>query len=300
MSAPDAVVVRAPGKLNLSLGVGPRQPDGYHRLATVFQAVSVYEEVTATPAETLAVSVEGADAARVPTDESNLACRAARLVADEVGLEPLVHLQVRKSVPVAGGMAGGSADGAAALLACDALWGAGLSRDRMLELAAELGADVPFILLGHTAVGTRRGDLLSPALTRGRYHWALATRRAGLSTPRVFERFDELAEPGLVDPEPDRDLLTALRAADLEGVGRCLGNDLQAAALELAPELGRTVEAAVRAGALGVVVTGSGPTVAALARSRRHSMELAAAMRAAGQADDTLTAVGPVAGARLL
>ena len=300
MSTPDAVVVRAPGKLNLSLGVGPRQPDGYHRLATVFQAVSVYEEVTATPAEGLGVSVEGVDAGRVPVDDTNLAWRAARLLADDVGLEPLVHLRVRKSVPVAGGMAGGSADGAAALLACDALWGAGLSRDRLLELAAELGADVPFILLGHTAVGTRRGDLLSPALSRGRYHWALAMRRTGLSTPEVFARFDELADPGLADPEPDRDLLTALRAADLDGVGRCLGNDLQAAAMELAPELDRTVEAAARAGALGVVVTGSGPTVAALARSRRHSMELAAAMRAAGQADDTLTAVGPVAGARVL
>lgn len=300
MSTPDAVTARAPGKLNLSLGVGPRQPDGYHRLATVFQAVSVYEEVTATPAEGLGVSVEGAGATAVPLDETNLACRAARLVADEVGLEPAVHLRIRKSVPVAGGMAGGSADGAAALLACDALWGSGLSRDRLLELAADLGADVPFVLLGHTAVGTRRGDLLSPALSRGRYHWALAVRRAGLSTPEVFARFDELAEPDLVDPEPDRDLLTALRAADLDGVGRCLGNDLQAAALELVPELDRTVQAAAGAGALGVVVTGSGPTVAALARSRRHSMEVAAAMRAAGQADDTLTAVGPVAGARVL
>ncbi|MDO8106788.1 4-(cytidine 5'-diphospho)-2-C-methyl-D-erythritol kinase [Isoptericola sp. b441] len=298
MSIPDAVTVRAPGKLNLSLGVGRRRPDGFHPLATVFQAVSVYEEVTATAADAMSLTVEGADADRVPTDESNLAWRAALLVAQDVGMEPLVRLHVRKRVPVAGGMAGGSADAAAALLACDALWGAGLSKDRLVELAAELGSDVPFVLLGHTAVGTQRGDLLSPALCRGRYHWALATRRAGLSTADVYRRFDELVDPGTRDPEPDRDLLVALRAADLAAVGRCLGNDLQAAALELAPELERTLDAATRAGALGAVVTGSGPTVAALGRSRRHATELATAMRAAGEADQTLTVVGPVAGAR--
>ena len=300
MSSPDAITVRAPGKLNLCLGVGPRRADGYHPLATVFQAVSVYEEVTATVAEGLRITVAGAGAGQVPTDETNLAWRAAELVADEMGLEPMVHLRLRKQVPLAGGMAGGSADGAAALLACDALWGAGLTRERLLELASSLGADVPFILLGHTAVGTGRGDLLSPALCRGRYHWALATRRAGLSTAAVFQRFDELAEPGRADPDPDRDLLVALRAADLEAVGRCLGNDLAAAALDLAPELRVTIEAAERAGAIGVVVSGSGPTVAALARNRRHASELGAAMLAAGQADAVLTAVGPVGGARVL
>lgn len=299
MSTPASVTVRAPGKLNLSLGVGPRRADGYHPLATVFQAVSLYEEVVATPAETLTITVEGVGADRIPTDRTNLAWRAAELVAAELGAEPGVHLHLRKQVPLAGGMAGGSADGAAALLACEALWDAGLTRERLLLLAAELGADVPFLLLGHTAIGTGRGDLVTPALCRGRYHWALATRRTGLSTAEVYGRFDELADPGLADPEPDRDLLTALRAADLEGVGRHLSNDLQAAALDAAPELAQTIAVAYSAGALGAIVTGSGPTVAALARSRRHAMAIGAAITAAGQADDVTWAVGPVAGARL-
>ncbi|MCV2395796.1 4-(cytidine 5'-diphospho)-2-C-methyl-D-erythritol kinase [Actinotalea sp. M2MS4P-6] len=300
MSTRDAVTARAPGKLNLSLGVGRRRDDGYHPLATVFQAVSLYEEVVATAADELTVTVEGPGAEVTPTDATNLAWRAAELVAAEVGIEPAVHLHLRKQVPVAGGMAGGSADAAAALLACETLWDAGLTRERIALLAGELGADVPFLLHGHTAVGTGRGDLISPALCRGRYHWALATRRSGLSTADVYGRFDDLAEPGLADPEPDRELLTALRAADLEAVGRNLGNDLQGAALELAPDLAQTVAAARSAGALGVVVTGSGPTVAALARSRRHAMAIGAAVTAAGQADEVAWVVGPVGGARVL
>lgn len=293
-----AVTVRAPGKINLSLAVGPRRSDGYHPLATVFQAVSVFEEVTARPADGLGLTVSGVTGA--PVDASNLAWRAAELLAARVGMDPRVHLHLHKDVPVAGGMAGGSADAAAALVACDALWGTGQSRDDLTVLAAELGADVPFCLLGGTAVGSGRGDLLSPVLTRGRYHWALAVRRTGLSTPTVFARFDELADPGLADPEPDRDLLAALRTGDPEELGRCLGNDLEPAALELAPGLERTIAAARGAGALGVLVSGSGPTVAALARSRRHAAAIGATLTAAGAADEVLAVTGPVPGARVV
>ncbi|HWS58446.1 MAG TPA: 4-(cytidine 5'-diphospho)-2-C-methyl-D-erythritol kinase, partial [Actinotalea sp.] len=281
--------------------VGPRREDGYHPLATVFQAVSVYEDVTARPADALRLTVVGTQADQVPTDATNLAVRAAELLARTAGVEPLVHLHLVKGVPVAGGMAGGSADAAAALVACDALWGTGLSRAALSDLAATLGADVPFALLGHTAVGSGRGDVLSSALSRGQYHWALALRRTGLSTPSVFARFDEIDGPRASDePEPDVALLAALRSADLEAVGRALGNDLQAAALELAPELAGTLEVAEGAGALGVLVSGSGPTVAALARTRAHALSIAAALTAAGVADDVLCASGPVPGARVV
>ena len=293
--------VRAPGKINLSLGVGRCREDGYHPLSTVFQAVSLYEEVTAGPAPELTVTVTGAQAELVPVDATNLAWRAAQLLADTVGLEPMVHLQIHKGVPVAGGMAGGSADAAAALLACDALWGTGLSRAELTELAAELGADVPFALLGHTAVGSGRGDVLSPAMSRGRYHWALALRDEGLSTPSVYARFDALADLLVGDaPEPDRALLSALRTGDPELVGRALGNDLEPAALELAPELVETARVAEEAGALGVVVSGSGPTVAVLGRSPQHALALQAALTAAGVADHVLGAHGPVPGARIV
>lgn len=295
------VRVRAPGKVNLSLRVGPRRPDGYHPLATVFQAVSVYEDVVASAADDLRVSVSGPQADLVPTDGSNLALRAARALAARTGVDDGVHLHLHKGVPVAGGMAGGSADAAAALLACDAFWGTALSREELHEVAAELGSDVPFLLMGQTAVGSGRGDLLTAALSRGEYHWAFGVRDSGLSTPRVYEEFDTIAQgrDGL-DADGDVALLQALRAGDAPAVGALLHNDLQDAAVELAPGLVETLAVAEDAGALGVVVSGSGPTVAALARSRQHALVIAAAMTAAGVADSVLTASGPVPGARVV
>ncbi|WP_182113244.1 MULTISPECIES: 4-(cytidine 5'-diphospho)-2-C-methyl-D-erythritol kinase [unclassified Actinotalea] len=294
------VVVRAPGKINLALTVGRRRADGYHPLATVFQALSLFEEVGVRDADALSITVSGLHADRVPTDESNLAWRAALALAAATGAEPGAHLHIHKGVPVAGGMAGGSADAAATLLALDQLWGTGLSREQLAEIAATLGSDVPFALLGQTAVGLGRGDLLTPAMSRGEYHWALALRDTGLSTPRVYGMFDEIVggQPG--EPEADRALMQALRTGDANAVGAALVNDLQDAALELAPELAETLAVAQDAGALGVLVSGSGPTVAALTRDERQAQAVAAAMTAAGVADQVLTAVGPVAGARVV
>jgi 4-diphosphocytidyl-2-C-methyl-D-erythritol kinase len=295
------VRVRAPGKVNLSLRVGPRDPDGYHRLGTVFQAVSVYEDVAARAADSIRVTVVGPSSERVPTGEDNLALRAARLLAEHTGVGDGVHLRVSKAIPVAGGMAGGSADAAAALLACDAFWGTGLPREELVELAAALGSDVPFLLSGQTAVGTGRGDLLTPALSRGEYHWAFGIREAGLSTPAVFDEFDALTpDPRVPDLDSEVALLQALRAGDAVAVGGLLHNDLQDAAVELCPDLVETLSVAEDAGALGVVVSGSGPTVAALGRSRQHALALAASMTAAGVVDSVLTASGPVHGARVL
>lgn len=298
-ATPD-VRVRAPGKINLALAVGRPDPDGYHPLATVFQAVSLVEEVTARPAEDFALTVEGLHADRVPTDASNLALRAAHRLAEHVGITDGVHLHVRKGVPVAGGMAGGSADAAAALLACDTLWRTGLPRQELSELAATLGADVPFALLGQTAVGRGRGDVLTPALSRGEYHWTLALQDHGLSTPEVFRMFDAVLGGVEGEPVADPALLRALSTGDPAAVGAALSNDLQVAALELAPHLAETLAVAEDAGALGVVVSGSGPTVAALARSRQHAVAVAAALTAAGVADGVLTATGPVPGARVV
>ncbi|MBO3096453.1 4-(cytidine 5'-diphospho)-2-C-methyl-D-erythritol kinase [Cellulomonas dongxiuzhuiae] len=297
-----AVRVRAPGKVNLSLRVGPRATDGYHPVSTVFQAVSVYEEVVATPAEEFGVSVSGPQSEAVPTDETNLALRAARAVARRTGVDDAVHLHLVKGVPVAGGMAGGSADAAAALVACDALWRTGLTRDELLELAAELGSDVPFSLVGHTAVGQGRGHLLTPALSRGEFHWAFAVQDRGLSTAAVYGAYDELRHPDVapLDDEQDVPLMQALLAGDPAALGAALHNDLETAALELDPGLAEPLAVATDAGALGVVVSGSGPTVAALTRSRKHALAVAAAFTASGVADRVLTATGPVAGARVV
>ena len=297
------VRARAPGKVNLSLRVGARRPDGYHPVSTVFQAVSVYEEVLAAPHEGMLVTVTGLHAGGVPTDDSNLAVRAARLLSERTGVAVDVHLHLIKGVPVAGGMAGGSADAAAALVACDALWNTGLSREELAGLAASLGADVPFVLAGHTAVGAGRGDLLTPALTRGEFHWAFAVRDKGLPTAAVYAAFDRRHRGAPPPPLTDADdvpLMQALLAGDAVALGQALHNDLQPAALDLAPELDEPLQVARDAGALGVVVSGSGPTVAALARNRQHALVIAAAFTAAGVADRVLTAIGPVPGARVV
>ena len=296
-----SVTARAPGKVNLSLHVGAREADGYHPLVTVFQAVSLVEEVTATAAPTFSLEVSGPGAEHVPLDGTNLALRAAHALAEHTGVMLGARLSITKGIPVAGGMAGGSADAAATLVALDALWGTALTRPEMLGVAAGLGADVPFCLQGHTAVGVGRGDVLTAAMAQGEFHWVFALRAQGLSTPEVFRRFDERGS-GLADlpAEADTALMAALRAGDAVRLGEALSNDLQPAALELAPDLAGTVDAARAAGALGVVVSGSGPTVAVLARSAEHAESIAADLTVAGVCASAVCASGPVAGARVV
>ena len=298
-----AVTARAPGKVNLELGVGPVREDGYHPLATVYQAVGLYEDVTAATADEWGVTVRGRDAELVPTDESNLALRAAMLLADEVGgdIEP-VHLTIHKSIPVAGGMAGGSADAAAALVACEALWAADMSKADLDPVAARLGSDVPFLLHGGTAVGSGRGEIITPVLAKGLYHWVFVpTPSEGLSTPAVYRTFDVLTSGREVpDPEPSPAMMAALRLGDPEALADVLTNDLQEAAIDLQPRIGEVIEAAMGFGALGALVSGSGPTVALLASGQEGAIDLAVSLTASGVADEVLRAVGPVAGAHVI
>ncbi|MCM3662205.1 4-(cytidine 5'-diphospho)-2-C-methyl-D-erythritol kinase [Georgenia satyanarayanai] len=297
---PGAVCVRAPGKINLALRVGAPDDDGYHPLATVFQAVSLHEDVIASPAEGLSLTVEGRDAGRVPTDEANLALRAARLLQEHTGITAGAHLHIVKQVPVAGGMGGGSADAAAALLACDQLWDAGLDREQLVQLARRLGADVPFALTGLTAIGSGRGDVLTSAMVGGSYHWVLALQDEGLSTPEVFAAFDDDGGTHAPPPHLDDALLAALRGGDPLELARHLTNDLEEVALDLRPELGDVIAAADRAGALAAVLSGSGPTVAALAIDERHARSVAAVVQEAEVAREVLVVTGPVPGARVL
>lgn len=295
------VTVRVPAKVNLELAVGGPRADGFHELATVFHAVSLFDEVTATGSETVEVSVDGPQAGLVPLDGNNLAVRAALLLARRCGIDDGVHLHIRKGIPVAGGMAGGSADAAAALLACDVLWHTGLSRDELRELAAELGSDVPFGLLGGTAIGTGRGERLTPALARGSFHWVVALSSGQLSTPAVYREIDRL-RAGRAVPEPrvsDR-VMQALRAGDAHALGDALSNDLQPAALSLDPQLERTLAVGLEAGALGGLVSGSGPTVVFLVEGPEQALDLSVALTATGVADDVRRAHGPVPGARVV
>ena len=301
----SSVRVEAPGKVNLFLSVGAPGPDGYHPLTTVFQAVRLIETVTARRQSaqdhgTVTLTLEEPDA-DVPTDASNLAVQAAPLLAEATGVGEGVDLLLRKRVPVAGGMAGGSADAAATLVACNALWGTNLPLPELSALASRLGADVPFPLTGATAVGHGRGDLVTPIMTRGSYHWVFALAEQGLSTPAVFRRFDVLpgaGEPAVRDvPEA---LTAALRAGDVRALADSLHNDLQAAAIDLRPELARVISVAEEAGALRAIVSGSGPTIAALVENPAGAQRVSRALMASGLVADVLRADAPVAGARVV
>lgn len=300
----DGVRVRAPGKLNLFFEVGGVQSDGYHDVASAYQAVSLYEDVWATPADEFTIAISGTvDVSGVPADDRNLAVRAARLVAQRVGHAGGVHLDIVKHVPVAGGMGGGSADAAAALVACDALWGAELGSAELHKLASRLGADVPFALMGGTAIGTGRGDQLSPALAQGRFDWVVVPSDAGLSTPEVYTHLDELrARPdisaGARVPAVDTAVLQALRAGDPIALAEHARNDLQVAALSLRPELREVLELGEESGALAGMVSGSGPTLAFLTVDPESALELQITMSAAGY--EALHVHGPVSGARVV
>lgn len=305
VAADPTVHVRAPGKINVYLGVGGTHDDGYHALATVFQAVSLYEDVYATHAGDFSVAVHGEQADSVPADDRNLALRAARLLATATGYPGGVHLDVYKSIPVAGGMGGGSADAAAALVACNELWGTGLKSTRLHELAARLGADVPSLLIGGTTVGTGRGDQLSPALARGRFEWVLAISDAGLATPLMYQRLDEFrAQHGALADDPPLSLdvplgvLQALRAGDADELAAHMFNDLEVVALRERPALEKVLVRGMHAGALRGLVSGSGPTIAFLCESASSADEVQMALAASGVS--ALRVHGPVPGARVI
>ena len=296
-----SVTVRVPAKINLHLGVGELREDGYHDLLTVYHAVSLLDELTATAADELTLTVCGEGAAELSIAQDNLVLRAAYALAGRIGRKPLAALTLTKSIPVAGGLAGGSADAAAALVALDALWETGLERDDLLAVAATIGSDVPFLVVGGTALGTGRGELVAPVLSEGTYHWVLALADDGLSTPDVYREIERRRSAGpLLAAGAADDLLAALRTADPVLLGRLLANDLEPAAVSLRPTLRRTLAAGREHGALGALVSGSGPTCAFLAHSAEHAARLAVGLSAEGVCRGVRLAEGPVPGARIV
>lgn len=301
-----SITVRVPGKVNLYLAVGDTRDDGFHELTTVFHAVSLLDEITVRTADVLSLEMVGEGVESLPTDERNLAWQAAELMAEHVGRAPDVAITVEKSIPVAGGMGGGSADAAAVLVAINSLWELGVPRRDLHTLAARLGSDVPFALHGGTALGTGRGEELATVLARSTFHWVLAFADKGLSTPAVFAEMDRLREsagsdrtlpPRLEDPEP---VLAALASGDPAALAPLLGNDLQPASLSLDPGLRRTLRAGVDAGALAGIVSGSGPTCAFLCASATSAVEVGAELAGAGVCRTVRVASGPVHGARVV
>jgi 4-diphosphocytidyl-2-C-methyl-D-erythritol kinase len=297
-----AVRVRVPAKVNLHLAVGPLRTDGFHDLTTVFQAVGLHDEVRARSGNGISIRVTGDLSEQVPNGPENLAWQAASLLAEHSDVPADVALTLEKAIPVAGGMAGGSADAAAALLACATLWRTGTSRTDLIELAADLGSDVAFPLVGGTALGTGRGELLSPVLVTGTFRWVFALAGYGISAADAYRELDRLRDAGEA-PEPigapDR-VLDALRAGDAHALAPALANDLEAAALSLHPQLRDVLNAGVDAGALAGIVSGSGPTCAFLCTDDEAAIGIATGLADTAGVSGTRIALAPVSGARVL
>ncbi len=300
----NGVTVRVPAKVNLQLAVGPLDSDGYHELTTVFQAISLFDDVTVRRGKDgagISLTISGATAIGVPNDASNLAYKAAQIFIDRYGITPDLEIALKKEIPVAGGMAGGSADAAGVIVAIDSLFELQLSRDEMERIGAELGSDVPFGISGGIAIGRGRGDQITPALTKGQYYWVLAMSGQGLSTPAVYQECDRLrAGMTIARPQSSDALMQALRAGDAVSVGKALTNDLQAAACSLRPALRLILDIGTEYGALGSIVSGSGPTVAFLVADEEKALDLTVALSSSGVVGDIARAYGPVPGARVV
>lgn len=299
-----STTVRVPGKINLQLSVGPLNKTGYHDVATVFQAVSLCDDVTiraTEPGSGITVSVVGEHTETVPLDNKNLAYKAAELMCKDYGITPDLSIAIKKSIPVAGGMAGGSANAGGVIVGIDSLFNLGISRNEMEKVGSSLGSDIPFTIAGGTAIGTGRGEQITPALSRGTYYWVLALSSSGLSTPAVYQECDRLRDGLTVAPPVvNGALMQALMSGDSFALGKALSNDLQAAACSLKPALRLILDVGMDYGALGGIISGSGPTVAFLAENEEHSLDLVVALTSSGVVGTIVQATGPVAGARVI
>ena len=298
------VVARVPAKVNLQLSVGPLGSDGFHEVTTVFQAISLFDDVTVATApegDGIKISITGQTSSGVPADSSNLAVKAAELMIKNYDLPADLIIKLKKEIPVAGGMAGGSADAAGVIVGLDSLFELGLSRDEMEIVGSKIGSDVPFSICGGVAIGTGRGDQITPALSKGSYNWVLALSGQGLSTPSVYQECDRLREGlSISAPLVSEPLMQALRAGDAKALGKTLTNELQPAACSLRPALRLVLDVGIDYGALGGIVSGSGPTVAFLVSDDEHAMDLTVALSASGVVSSVVRAIGPAHGARII
>ncbi len=297
----NQVSVRVPGKINLQLSVGPLQRDGYHEVATVFQSVSLFDELTLSESDGDGIEIAAEGKSAIPLGKENLAYKAAELMRKKFEIATGLLIKIKKEIPIAGGMAGGSANAGATIVGIDALFSLGLKRDEMERIGSEIGADVPFTISGGTAIGTGRGDQITPVLSRGSYNWVLALSSSGLSTPAVYKECDRLREGlDISKPHVSDSLLHSLSQGDAKALGKSLTNDLQAAACSLKPALRLILDVGLDYGALGGIVSGSGPTVAFLAESEDHALDLVVALTSSGVVGNVIRVSGPVPGARVI
>jgi len=298
-SGAGSMTVLAPGKVNAGLAVGSPQADGYHDLATLYVSVSCYDEITIAAARRFEITVSGMSADQIPSDGTNLAARAAVLLADRCGIAPSVHIHIDKRIPVCGGMAGGSTDAAAVLLACNAFWGTGLEIPELSALGATLSVDVPFCLLGGAAIGRGRGDVLDPVPVAQPFHWVFAIAHEGLSTPAMFKALDDRRErtgSSIAAAALPDGLLRAFASGDPRRLAKEMVNDFDSVAAEVCPSLVETRRIGLEAGALAGLLSGTGATYAFLAGSAEEACVVGERLAASGSCAAVRVAHGPVPG----
>jgi 4-diphosphocytidyl-2-C-methyl-D-erythritol kinase len=293
LNNPPIVVASSPGKVNVYFAVGAFLKDGFHDVASCYQALSLRERVLVELTGSFSIDFAGPFEAEsqllVPRDSTNLVYQAGeqlKALGSSLGSDKVSFL-IHKSVPIAGGMAGGSADAAAALVALNSLFGSGLE-DQLPGAAANLGSDVPFSLMGGTAIGVGRGEVLTKVQDGPALHWVMTPNPAGLSTPQVYRQLDVMRVNQGIDvssleaPEVPEELLEALASGDVVEVAKLMHNDLEIAAVAMLPELADTLEAGRKAGSLRSMVSGSGPTIAHLAKNAIHAEQIATRLHSAG------------------
>lgn len=287
------VHAQAPAKINLALRVGGARPDGFHPLQTVFCALDLWDEIAVEAADDLSLTITGIE---LEVDEDNLALRAARALQRHTGTGRGARIAIHKGIPVAGGLAGGSADAAGTLVALNALWDLNLPPSELHALAADLGSDVPFLLMGGLALGTSRGEDLEPITPGAFQSWVLVLDDEGLSTPAVFRRYDEL-HPEPHDPAPVEELINALGSQALGDLAGLFVNDLAEPAFTLRPDLAERFNRLDDTG-IATVLSGSGPTIGVLCESVESADALAGQLSKEGLR--AVRADGPVAGAHIV
>lgn len=293
LNNPPIVVASSPGKVNVYFAVGAFLKDGFHDVASCYQALSLRERVLVELTGSFSIDFAGPFEAEsqllVPRGSTNLVYQAGeqlKALGSSLGSDKVSFL-IHKSVPIAGGMAGGSADAAAALVALNSLFGSGLE-DQLPEAAANLGSDVPFSLMGGTAIGVGRGEVLTKVQDGPALHWVMTPNPAGLSTPQVYRQLDVMRVNQGIDvssleaPQVPEELLEALASGDVVEVAKLMHNDLEIAAVAMLPELADTLEAGRKAGSLRSMVSGSGPTIAHLAKNAIHAEQIATRLHSAG------------------
>lgn len=265
-----SITVLARAKINLVLDVLGKRPDGYHEVEMVMQSIELHDCLEFSPGTGgISLAVEGGD---VPSGKENLVYRAAELICLHAGIKDGVNIRLKKNIPAAAGLGGGSADAAAALVALNEMWGIGYSLSELMRLGEQLGADVPFCLRGGTALARGKGERLEQLPPCPRFGLVLVKPPFGVSTAAVYRAF----APGPVEKKPDcRAMVRALQEGDVAGIVENLANALEPVAFKMHPQIACIKRKLVEAGALGALMSGSGPTVFGLAPDLESAREVA-------------------------